>query len=188
MDSVMANSDGGESFDRAVQQELAELRRYLGTLQFRQGRETGYSDVRSSQDLVEDLTYQNQDQELRDATGYLKDPDPSKQGMVGQGRVGGGTFADGDRTKNMASDEATEAARRMLVEAEAEAPSVQAEMLSELRDTYPELFVTDQTRLGRNPVAQIAAKYSDAMNKNTIAGQRQARRQNSTKRKQTNFY
>ena len=185
-DSVMANSDEGGSFQRAVEEELRQLRQYLNTLEFRKGRETGYADKRSSQDLVIDTNLENTDQKLIDQTGYLKNQDPSLLGAKGYGR-NGGTFSMDEKTLNQSVDEGMEAARRMLVEAEGASAQHQAELLAEISESYPWMMTHDKTAPGRSPIQQLAEAYSSSMNANTLAGQRRAKRQNSTKKTQT-FY
>ena len=185
-DSVMANSDEGGSFERAVEEELRQLKHYLNTLEFRKGRETGYADKRSSQDLVIDSTLENADQKIIDQTGYLAKQNPELEGANGYGRSGG-TFSMDQKTMDQSIDEAMEAARRMLVEAEGASAAYQAELLAEIAETYPWMMTHDKTAPGRSPIQQLAEAYSSSMNAQTLAGQRRAKRQNSTKRTQT-FY
>ncbi len=179
MDSVMANADAGGDFERAVEIELNELKKSLATMQFVSGRETGYADRRSNQDLVEDTTFQNTDQEYIQKYAYLKDQRPELQGALGYNR-NGGTFADGVTTEQMRESDAYEAATRMLNDAEGGSAQLQAQLISELSETYPEMFKHDASKVGTSPAMRLAQAYSDSMNKNTLAGQRKERAKRQT--------
>lgn len=185
MDSAIANGSDS-TFERNVARELEALRKRMTQMNFAHARSTGYADVRSGRDPVIDVTSQVQDPESVMETGYLKNQSPELLGGIGYSR-NGGTFADRQRTAAMAQDEGLEAAKRLLEISEGASAQTQADLLAELAREYPEMMVHDKSQMGRSPVVEIAEQYSKSMNENTLAGQRRAKRQNSTKRTNTNF-
>ena len=185
VDSAIANGSDS-TVQRSIEQELADLRRYLVRLNFSKARSEGYSSVRSNNDLVLDLTDENQDQQMIQETAYLSKQSPELEGAQGYGRSGG-IFSGDQNTIPKEMDEALEAAKDLMIAAEGESLEVQRQMLSEIQDAHPQLFVTDKTNLVGNPLVKMAQRMSEEMNKSTLSGQRRAKRQNSVKRTQT-FY
>ena len=119
-------------------------------------------------------------------TAYLSKQSPELEGAQGYGRSGG-IFSGDQNTIPKEMDMALEAAKDLMIAAEGESLEVQRQMLSEIQDAHPQLFVTDKTNLVGNPLVKMAQRMSEEMNKSTLSGQRRAKRQNSVKRQQT-FY
>ncbi len=159
-DSAIKNGSASqrERTDRIL---FDELRKEAANLKFTKQRASGYADVRSSGDWVEDETELNVDQELINKT---KNVNPSLFGYD---------------EENEEEDEAFEAAARALQEAQDGGEIRQ--IVSDLMEEYPRLAGLLNTQTD-HPVFRLGKLYSETMN-----GNRLKRTNGSTKSWQERF-
>ena len=161
VDSAVANGSASTD-ERVTARTLEEAKKQLRNLRFTHERSTGYADTRSSGDLVEDVTPLNLDQELLEATAYLKPVDPELNGGKDRPLSNGGTFAGDQDTKAKREQEALEAASRKLQEAR-EGGDLKT-LVEELYTAYPELRSLDGKANSDHPAFKLGKLYSDSLN------------------------
>ena len=163
-DSEMANGSASVN-ERTQEQMLNQLRREASNLTFTQKRATGYADVRSSGDLVEDATEKNIDQAAVQGQGFVKPTKRGGTGRNGHGLVGGATFAKDVVTEEMEEDNAYNAAARKLKEAQS--GSDLKMLIAELHSDYPELMNLDR-KLTQHPAMKLGRMLAAEMDKGRL--------------------